>query len=192
MDRRELTTSLGFFNFAGSYRAAAAKLRVCKLRAEHPHSPILFAYYHSIELYLKAFLRGHGVSAGFLDDHVKHDVKKLCKLCVKRGLRLDDGDQGRAYSDCNARRGHQREILASWSPPVSSTQRLVACLSKTSPNGGCRVVRSRSSHPAPASRCTREGLNRPRSGSGRFVSGAIVAYGVLEGQARRRHYGGHP
>ena len=90
MDRRELTTSLGFFNVVGSYRAAADKLRVCKLRAWHPHSPILFAYYHSIELYLKAFLREHGVSAGFLADNVKHDVKKLQKMCVARGLRFDE------------------------------------------------------------------------------------------------------
>lgn len=88
MDRRELTTPLGFFNVAGSYRAAADKLRVCKLRATHPHSPIPFAYYHSIELYLKAFLRVHGLSAGFLAD-IRHDVKKLRKMCVARGLRFD-------------------------------------------------------------------------------------------------------
>ena len=90
MDRRELTTPLGFLNVAGSYRAAADKLRVCKLRAEHPHSPILFLYYHSIELYLKAFLRVHGLSASFLADDIRHNVKKLRKMCVARGLRFDE------------------------------------------------------------------------------------------------------
>ena len=93
MDRRELTTSLGFFNFAGSYRAAADKLRVCKLRATHPHSPIFFGYFHAIELYLKAFLREHGVSAKVLADDVRHDVKKLQKMCIAHGLRLDDETQ---------------------------------------------------------------------------------------------------
>jgi hypothetical protein len=32
MNRKELTTPLGFFNYALSYRAAADKLRICKLR----------------------------------------------------------------------------------------------------------------------------------------------------------------
>src|SRR5260221_7125218 len=62
MNRKELTTPLGFFNYALSYRAAADKLRICKLRATHPHAPVLFIYYHSVELYLKAFLRAHGLS----------------------------------------------------------------------------------------------------------------------------------
>jgi hypothetical protein len=33
------------------------------LRATHPESPAMFLYYHAIELYLKSFLRFHGVSA---------------------------------------------------------------------------------------------------------------------------------
>jgi hypothetical protein len=89
MDRRELPTPLGFFNFAQSYRAAAEKLRVCKLRATHPHAPVLFNYYHSIELYLKAFLRSHGLSAASLQD-ISHDFKKLERMCLDRGLYLDD------------------------------------------------------------------------------------------------------
>jgi hypothetical protein len=87
MDRREQATPLGFFNVAGSYRAAADKLRVCKLRAEDPHAPIFFAFYHSIELYLKAFLRVHGLSAAFLAYDIRHDVCELRKMCAERGLR---------------------------------------------------------------------------------------------------------
>jgi hypothetical protein len=63
MNRKELTTALGLFNYALSYRAAADKLQICKVRATHPHAPVPFAYYHSLELYLKAFLRAHGLSA---------------------------------------------------------------------------------------------------------------------------------
>jgi HEPN domain-containing protein len=88
MDRRELSTPLGFFNFAGSYRAAADKLRVCKLRATHPHSPMLFVYYHSIELYLKAFLRADGQSVAALHK-IGHDFKTLQRMCVERGLNFD-------------------------------------------------------------------------------------------------------
>jgi len=90
MDRKELTTPLGFFNYALSYRAAADKLRICKLRATHPHAPVLFIYYHSVELYFKAFLRAHGLSVAFLQNDVGHDFKKLERMCVDRGLALDD------------------------------------------------------------------------------------------------------
>ncbi len=60
MSEIDRLTPLGFFHFAASYRACAEKLRVCKLRATHPHAPLTFLYYHAIELYLKAFLRAHG------------------------------------------------------------------------------------------------------------------------------------
>lgn len=55
-----------------------------------PHAPVLFIYYHSVELYLKAFLRVHGLSVAFLQNDVGHDFKKLEHMCVDRGLALDD------------------------------------------------------------------------------------------------------
>lgn len=90
--RAELSTPLGFFNFAASYRSAADKLRLCKLRATHPHSPILFIYYHAIELYLKAFLRSERFSVAELEE-VGHKFSKLRQLCVDRGLQFDDEDK---------------------------------------------------------------------------------------------------
>jgi hypothetical protein len=90
--RAELSTPLGFFNFAASYRSAADKLRICKLRATHPHSPILFIYYHAIELYLKAFLRSEGFTVAELED-IGHKFSKLQKLCADRGLHFDDEDK---------------------------------------------------------------------------------------------------
>jgi hypothetical protein len=91
-DRAEMTSPLGFFNFALSYRAAGDKLRVCKLRATHPHSPILFVYYHAIELYLKAFLRAQGLSVASLQD-IGHKFNKLQRLCTQHHLDFDDKDE---------------------------------------------------------------------------------------------------
>jgi hypothetical protein len=89
MNRKELTTPLGFFNYALSYRAAADKLRICKLRAIFPHAPVLFTYYHSIELYLKAFLRAHRMSVESLQNDIGHDFKKLQHMCVDHGFSFD-------------------------------------------------------------------------------------------------------
>jgi hypothetical protein len=88
-DRAELVTSLGFFNFAATYAAAADKLRTCKVRGTHPHSPILFLYYHSIELYLKAFLRSHGCSVAELG-RIGHKFGSLRDRSQKHGLALKE------------------------------------------------------------------------------------------------------
>jgi HEPN domain-containing protein len=84
-------TPLGFFNFAASYRAAGDKLRVCKLRATHAEAPVTFLYYHSIELYLKAFLRIHGVSVKEIRE-VSHRFETLGRKVSELGLYLMDED----------------------------------------------------------------------------------------------------
>ena len=57
------TNEVGLFNTAESYWKSAAALYEAKVKASHPLSPVLFLYYHAVELYLKAFLRGNGHSA---------------------------------------------------------------------------------------------------------------------------------
>ena len=57
------TNELGLFNTAESYWKSAATLYDAKVKASHPMSPVRFLYYHAVELYLKAFLRGNGHSA---------------------------------------------------------------------------------------------------------------------------------
>ena len=57
------TNEVGFFNTAESYWKSATALYEANVKASHPLSPVLFLYYHAIELYLKAFLRGNGHSA---------------------------------------------------------------------------------------------------------------------------------
>jgi hypothetical protein len=54
------TNEVGFFNTAETYWKSAQALYNAKVKATHPLSPVLFLYYHAIELYFKAFLRGHG------------------------------------------------------------------------------------------------------------------------------------
>jgi hypothetical protein len=59
----ERTNEVGLFHTAESYWKSAAALYAVNVKASHARSPVLFLYYHAIELYLKAFLRGNGHSA---------------------------------------------------------------------------------------------------------------------------------
>jgi hypothetical protein len=52
-EEEKRTTTLGLFNFAESYWAAAEALDNAKLKSTHPSSPVSFLYYHAIELYQK-------------------------------------------------------------------------------------------------------------------------------------------
>jgi len=49
----------------------------------------MFLYYHAIELYLKSFLRFHGVSAKCLKS-IGHDYKRLLSKASQSGLVLGD------------------------------------------------------------------------------------------------------
>ena len=79
------TTSLGLFNYANSYRVAAAFLSATadnihpQELSSHPEAPIRFLYIHAIELYLKSYVRSHKN-----ENQVKefgHNLKKLLKEC---------------------------------------------------------------------------------------------------------------
>ena len=86
------TTALGMFNCARSYRASADHLLQAKLKVPHPHAPMTFLYYHAIELYLKAFLRSHGLTVAQLRQ-VSHNIRELSTEVQSRGLVLDDEDK---------------------------------------------------------------------------------------------------
>jgi hypothetical protein len=47
------TNDVGLFNMAESYWKSAAALHEAKVKASHPLSPVLFLYYHAVELYLR-------------------------------------------------------------------------------------------------------------------------------------------
>jgi hypothetical protein len=63
ISEEERTNEVGLFNTAESYWRSAGALYEAQVKASHPLSPVRFLYYHAIELYLKAFLRGNGHSA---------------------------------------------------------------------------------------------------------------------------------
>jgi HEPN domain-containing protein len=80
---------IGLYNYAASYHVAADLICDQGLRATHPESPATFLYYHAIELYLKSFLRFHGVSAKRLQS-VGHDYKRLLSRALGYGLVLGE------------------------------------------------------------------------------------------------------
>jgi len=92
-DEDERTTDVGMFNFAASYRAAAAALDELKLKSTHPHSPTSWLYCHAIELYLKSHLRAVGHSVSDLRKQYGHNLTKLGGGYEATGGILDDEDK---------------------------------------------------------------------------------------------------
>lgn len=92
MARDDRTNELGLFNFAKTYRKAADILAV-----EHPNAlrfddPIRYLFYHSIELYLKAFLRKHALTVAQMKG-LRHGFAELCDARTERGLWLTEEDR---------------------------------------------------------------------------------------------------
>lgn len=100
----ERNSPIGLYNFANSYWEAAKVLRKAKLRTTHPDSPVSFLYFHAIELYLKSFLRLHGVTTAELRSKAYgHSAMKLSRKAVKLGISFDDEDiQVFSIMDTNA------------------------------------------------------------------------------------------
>ncbi|KJC56979.1 hypothetical protein UP10_31520 [Bradyrhizobium sp. LTSPM299] len=88
------TNEVGFFNTAETYWRSAQALYNAKVKATHPLSPVLFLYYHAIELYFKAFLRGHGFTAAHLrSKKFGHRVCCLSERAAELGLSYMDEDK---------------------------------------------------------------------------------------------------
>ncbi|MEM1278001.1 MAG: hypothetical protein AAGH74_15865 [Pseudomonadota bacterium] len=86
---------IGLFNYAHSFLGAARALASSDWRSHetHPTSPQEFLYWHSIELFLKAFLLADGVSLERLKSRgFGHDISKLVAESTQRGLRLSEED----------------------------------------------------------------------------------------------------
>jgi hypothetical protein len=87
MTEDERTTALGLFHFAHSYAASAACLRRSPVRASHADAPIRFLYSHAIELYLKSFLRMHGLTVAELKSReLGHKTSVLAEKAMSLGL----------------------------------------------------------------------------------------------------------
>jgi hypothetical protein len=90
----ERTSDVGLFNTAETYWKSAQALYGAKVKATHSSSPVLFLYYHAIELYLKAFLRGHDHSAVELRSRkFGHKICCLTERAAQLGLRYMDEDK---------------------------------------------------------------------------------------------------
>jgi hypothetical protein len=87
---------IGTFNYAHSFWGAARALNTLEWedRETHSDSPSEFLYWHSIELFLKAFLLADGVSIKKLRGRdFGHNITNLAEEAVNRGLALSDRDK---------------------------------------------------------------------------------------------------
>jgi len=88
------TNEVGLFNTAETYWRSANALYEAKVKASHAMSPVLFLYYHAIELYLKAFLRANGHSAQQLrSKKFGHRICCLTDRASQLGLSYQDEDK---------------------------------------------------------------------------------------------------
>jgi hypothetical protein len=85
------TTAIGLFNFARSYWRSSEQLRGSKPDVSHPDAPILFLFYHAVELYLKAYVRNAGWSLQQLKE-ISHNSVKAGRAAQKEGLQLSSDD----------------------------------------------------------------------------------------------------
>lgn len=84
-------SSIGTFNFAHSYMGAARALssQLWSEHETHPDSPEEFLFWHSIELFLKAFLLADGMTEQVLRVRTYgHNIQSLYQEASRRGLRL--------------------------------------------------------------------------------------------------------
>ena len=92
-DDQDRTSAIGLFNFAHSYCSSAIALERANVRATHANSPVYYLYYHSIELYLKSFLRAHNISTEKLAKKYSHRTRKTTNKAKKLGLVLRNVDE---------------------------------------------------------------------------------------------------
>ena len=78
------------FDQAETYRQSAETLQSAGLDHYLSSLPVRNLYYTSIELYLKAFLRGHKHSIDELESKFRGDFRRMRKRCRSLGLVLTD------------------------------------------------------------------------------------------------------
>ena len=83
------TTPLGLYYLACSYHEAARALTNARLKGSHPGSPISFLYFHAIELFLKSFLRLHGLTVADLSSRkFGHNLGAMRTRAAELGLKF--------------------------------------------------------------------------------------------------------
>ncbi|EAQ04994.1 hypothetical protein OB2597_06910 [Pseudooceanicola batsensis HTCC2597] len=87
---------IGTFNYAHSFLGAAKALNRLEWedRETHSDSPTEFVYWHSIELFLKAYLLADGMELAKLRSRdYGHNITALTAEAKKRGLALTSKDE---------------------------------------------------------------------------------------------------
>jgi hypothetical protein len=84
-------SAIAFANFAHSYCSSAIVLQHVEIDTTHPNSVVTYLFYHSIELYLKAYLMSQGISAQKLKSY-GHKIGKLSRKASALGLSFSEFD----------------------------------------------------------------------------------------------------
>jgi HEPN domain-containing protein len=88
-------TPRGYCEFADSYLDAAEALASANLASPHAQAPVRLMLFCAVELYLKAFLRLHGHSAGELAGAgFGHRVDVLLERASRCGLICSEEERG--------------------------------------------------------------------------------------------------
>jgi hypothetical protein len=92
-DDDDRTTPLGLFNTAEAFRLSAMALEDGHRKQIRHLGPILFCYYHALELYLKALLRLEHNVAALSSRKFGHDFERLVTKAERLGLVLAAEDR---------------------------------------------------------------------------------------------------
>ena len=92
-NNNDRTNSTGLFNTAEAFRLSAMALQNAKVDSGHAVKPILFCYYHALELYLKALLRLEHSAAALRSREFGHDIQALMTEAERLGLVLAAEDR---------------------------------------------------------------------------------------------------
>src|SRR5829696_8427396 len=86
-------TPLAWFNLAHAYLYDAATLHNAQKPSGGFYSdPVRFLYFHSVELFLKAYLRVHGIEDDTLGKPpYSHNLTNLANAAESRGLPIGNG-----------------------------------------------------------------------------------------------------
>jgi hypothetical protein len=87
------TSPTGMYNVADAYLISARTLGAARLKHGFAKKPVWFLYFHSVELYLKAFLRLQRLTVEQLSRRpFGHDINALGMRAKELGLVLDAED----------------------------------------------------------------------------------------------------
>lgn len=92
-DGEARTNSMGLFNTACSFQAAAIALEEQKVRSTHRDMPVYLLHLHTLELFLKAFLRAKYTAAQLRSRELGHNLPVLVEKALEMKLVIPKKDR---------------------------------------------------------------------------------------------------